>query len=249
MKVLGIIPARYASVRFPGKPLADIGGKSMIQRVFEQTSKAKQLSKIIVATDHQEIFDHVVNFGGNVLLTAEYHQSGTDRCCEIVDLSEENFDFVINIQGDEPFIDPGQIDDLVSFLTPDTDIATQAKVIKTPEELQSPNTAKIVLSAQNEALYFSRQPIPFLRDFPFDQWLENHVFYKHIGIYVYRTDVLRHIAKLPVSTLEKVEKLEQLRWLENGYRICVNITEYENMGIDTPEDLEKMKSLLYRIKG
>ena len=244
MKILGIIPARYASVRFPGKPLADIGGKSMIRRVYEKASAAKQLHQVIVATDHQDIFKHVTEFGGEALLTAEHHQSGTDRCREAVDALREDFDFVINIQGDEPFIDPQQIDALASFLTSDTDIATQAKIMKRREELQSPYTAKVVLNTCCEALFFSRQPIPFLRDYAPETWLEHHTFYKHIGIYAYRTDVLRCIADLPVSALEKAEKLEQLRWLENGYRIRVNITEYESMGIDTPEDLERAKKLV-----
>ena len=244
MKILGIIPARYASVRFPGKPLADIGGKSMIRRVYEKASAAKQLHKVAVATDHQGILEHVVEFGGEAVLTAEHHQSGTDRCREAVDALREEFDFVVNIQGDEPFIDPRQIDALASSLTPDTDIATQAKIIKRPEELQNPYTAKIVLNTRGEALFFSRQPIPFLRDHAVETWLEHHTFYKHIGIYAYRTDVLRRIADLPVSALEKAEKLEQLRWLENGYPIRVNITEYESMGIDTPEDLERAKKLV-----
>lgn len=239
MKIIGLIPSRYASTRFHAKPLVDIQGKSMIQRVYEQAGKAKSLSKIVVATDHQEIFDHVKSFGGLVCMTKESHVSGTDRCYEALTQQKEQFDYVINIQGDEPFIQPSQIDLLASKLNGVTEIATLVKALKTKEELFNPNLVKAIFNKQQEALYFSRSPIPHIRNTPEDVWLSKHTFYKHIGMYGYRADILEQLTKLPVSSLEKAESLEQLRWLENGFRISIAETTTETFGIDTPDDLEK----------
>lgn len=237
--ILGVIPARYASVRFPAKALADIGGKSIIQRVYEQAAKASALDRVVVATDHHDIFNHVRQFGGEVCMTHENHASGTDRCYEALKLQQETFHHVINIQGDEPFIHPDQIDLLASALDSSTEIATLAKKISDKESLRSPNVVKVVFSLTYDALYFSRSPIPHLRNQPADQWLPEHTFYKHVGLYAYRADVLERITKLPVSSLEKAESLEQLRWLENGFNIRVIETDQETIGIDTPEDLHK----------
>lgn len=235
--ILGIIPARYASTRFPGKPLADIGGKSMIQRVYEQVKKSKLVTDVIVATDNQEIFDHVTKFGGRVRMTKESHVSGTDRCYEALTLQKAPFDYVINIQGDEPFIQPEQIDLLARLLDGKTEIATLVKKIEDPEQLFNPNVVKAVVAANGEALYFSRSTVPHIRNTPEADWMSKHRFYKHIGMYAYRTDVLKRLTELPVSGLEKAESLEQLRWLENGFRIKVAETNTETIGIDTPEDL------------
>lgn len=240
MKILGIVPARYASTRFPAKALADIAGKSMIRRVYEQCQKTSSLSRVIVATDHDLIYGHVKDFGGDVMMTSAEHQSGTDRCYETYSALNEPFDFVINIQGDEPFIQPEQIDLLASCLNAaETQLATLVKKITDGETLFNPNIPKVIFNKENLALYFSRQTIPYLRGCAPEEWLLKHQYYKHIGIYAYRTDILKEIASLQPSSLEKAESLEQLRWLENGYSIRVAITEYETQGIDTPEDLEK----------
>lgn len=237
--ILGIIPARYASTRFPGKPLADIGGKSMIQRVYEQVKKSKLVTDVIVATDNQEIFDHVTKFGGRVRMTKESHVSGTDRCYEALTLQKAPFDYVINIQGDEPFIQPEQIDLLARLLDGKTEIATLVKKIEDPEHLFNLNVVKAVVAANGEALYFSRSTVPHIRNTPEADWMSKHRFYKHIGMYAYRTDVLKRLTELPVSPLEKAESLEQLRWLENGFRIKAAETKTETIGIDTPEDLQR----------
>ena len=239
MKIIGLIPSRYASTRFHAKPLVDINGKSMIQRVYEQAGKSKSLSKVVVATDHREIFDHVKSFGGLVSMTKESHVSGTDRCYEALTQQPEKFDYVINIQGDEPFIQPAQIDLLASQLNGITEIATLVKAIKTREELFNANLVKAVFNKGHEALYFSRSPIPHIRNTPEDVWLSKHTFYKHIGMYGYRADILEELTKLPVSSLEKAESLEQLRWLENGFKITIAETLTETFGIDTPDDLKK----------
>ena len=246
MRFVGIIPARYASTRFPGKPLACIAGKPMIQRVYEQVSKI--LSDVYVATDDQRIFDAVNSFGGKVLMTSNRHQSGTDRCSEAYDKINKIFDIVINIQGDEPFIQPEQIKELQScFLDENTEIATLVKTIQLKdgyEFLSNPNHVKVVTNLKNHALYFSRSAIPHFRGKETgDDWLKNHEYYKHIGIYAYKADVLRQITALSQSPLEIAESLEQLRWLENGYRIKVGFTDVESIGVDTPEDLEKVQDL------
>ena len=242
MKVLGVIPARYASTRFPGKPLVDIQGKTMIQRVYEQAMKAKSLSKVIVATDDERIFNHVQSFKGEALMTSDVHQSGTDRCAEVINqLSSEGFDAVVNIQGDEPFINPSQIDSVVEILKKEQFmIATLVKRVHTEGVIYNPNIVKAVFSSEGKALYFSRSPIPYLRNIPTDEWLSKGEFYKHIGLYAYKSAVLKEIALLPPSRLEKLESLEQLRWLENGYAIGIAETDLETIGIDTPEDLLKV---------
>lgn len=239
MKIVGVIPARYASSRFPGKPLVDINGKSMIRRVYEQVIKAG-LDKVVVATDDFRILDHVQDFGGEVVLTSPDHQSGTDRCYEAYTLQKARFDVVINIQGDEPFIQPRQIETLTScFAKPETQIATLIKKISVPEELFNPNMPKVVTSLDNQAIYFSRHPIPFCRQADSIEWVHRHSYFKHIGIYGFRAEVLAQITRLAPSSLEKAESLEQLRWLEHGYRITTAQTDLETFGIDTPEDLEK----------
>lgn len=247
MKILGIIPARFASSRFPGKPLADIGGKSMIQRVYEQAQKAKSLSRVVVATDDSRIFDHVIGFGGEACMTAENHPSGTDRCFEALQKTggSSKFDYIINIQGDEPFIDPETIEQMAKLLDFKTEIATAVKKISDYDTLFDPNVVKAVLTMRKQCLYFSRQTVPYVRGYEPETWLEHAEFYKHIGLYAYRNDVLEQISHLPPSPLENTEKLEQLRWLGYGYKIYATITNYESIGVDTPEDLEKLnKSLL-----
>lgn len=237
MKILGLIPARYASTRFPAKPLADIDGKSMVQRVYEQAQKSSALSNVVVATDHALIFDHVQAFGGQVCMTREDHASGTDRCYEALSLQGQSYDYVINIQGDEPFIHPAQIDLLASGLNGVTQIATLIKAIDNNDQLFNPNIVKVVANKSKEALYFSRSSIPHIRNTPDKEWLSKHKFFKHIGMYAYRSDVLAALTRLPVSALERAESLEQLRWLENGFSIAVVETDIETIGIDTPEDL------------
>jgi 3-deoxy-manno-octulosonate cytidylyltransferase (CMP-KDO synthetase) len=241
MKILGIIPARYASSRFPGKPLVDIGGKTMIQRVYEQAKKCRSLSEVIVATDDDRIFNHVNGFGGIAVMTGANHQSGTDRCAEVARL-HPGYDVIINIQGDEPFIDPEQITKLTAcFNDPETQLATLIKRILTEQELHNTNSPKVVINKLSEAIYFSRATLPHIRGQEPENWLEFHTFFKHIGIYGYRADILQEVTKLPVSPLEKAESLEQLRWIDNGYRIKVAETELETHAVDVPEDLEKLK--------
>lgn len=247
-KILGIIPARYASTRFPAKPLADIAGKSMIQRVYERASASGSLAKVVVATDHEKIFEHVKQFGGKVCMTREDHQSGTDRCYEALSQETEQFDYIINIQGDEPFIAPEQIDLLASCFSTAVSLATLVKKIDNAALLHNSNIVKVVLDINGNALYFSRESLPHQRGVTKENWLEHGIFYKHIGIYGYSSKALAEIVKLPVSSLEKAEALEQLRWLENGYSIKTKETTIESIGIDTPEDLEeavrKMDGLL-----
>lgn len=241
--ILGIIPARFASTRFPGKPLVDIEGKSMIQRVYEQASKA--LKNVYVATDDTRIFEAVEAFGGKVVMTDVAHQSGTDRCNEalaVVEKQEERlYDVVINIQGDEPFIDPELLEVLAGcFKSSTTEIATLVKQLKEPDDLWDSNKPKVVFTPANEALYFSRSAVPFLRQHPKEEWTKHHSYYLHVGLYAYRSDILREITNLAPSNLELAESLEQLRWLENGYKIDVRTVEHDSIGIDTPEDLEWM---------
>jgi 3-deoxy-manno-octulosonate cytidylyltransferase (CMP-KDO synthetase) len=239
-KVLGIIPARYDSSRFPGKVLVDIAGKSMIQRVYEQAKKATALSEVVVATDDERVFQAVEAFGGQVIFTDKNHQSGTDRCAEVLRFDHfKNFSIVVNIQGDEPFIQPEQIDKAVLFLQKNKqfNIATLAKKIEETQPLFSPNVVKVVFGNTQNALYFSRNAIPYLRDEQLGNWLQKADFFKHIGLYAFRNTTLEAIAKLPTGRLENWEKLEQLRWLENGLSIGVEITNLETIGIDTPDDL------------
>lgn len=245
MRIVGIIPARYASTRFPGKPLVDIGGKSMIQRVYEQAKKSSALAEVVVATDDSRIEKHVKDFGGAVIMTATEHQSGTDRCFEVVQKLENPADVVINIQGDEPFIQPGQIDEIAScFQIPAVQLATLVKKISSTEELFNTNIPKVLLNKNKEAIYFSRQTIPHLRGKKEEEWLKNYTYYKHIGIYAYQSGILGKITALPPSSLELAEGLEQLRWIENGYKIKVEFTDYESVAVDVPEDLKKLTKFL-----
>lgn len=243
--VIGIIPARYGSTRFEGKPLIDLAGKSMVQRVYEQCAQAQGLAGVWVATDDERIAQHLEEKGIPYVLTGTEHPSGTDRCHEaysrLADLGHKA-DFVINIQGDEPFIAPSTIEALVHLcLEPGTELATLVKPLTHAEDLTSANTAKVVLNTKGEALYFSRQPIPYQRAVPdVHDWLAHHDYYKHIGIYAYRTDVLAEITRLAVGKLEKAESLEQLRWLEHGYRIKTAVTTDDSHGIDTPEDVGRV---------
>jgi len=244
MQILGIIPARYGSTRMPGKPLVEINGKTMVQRVYEQAVRSEKLNKVLVATDNDKIFNHVLEFGGDVLMTSPQHQSGTDRCAEIMRMQEQqSWDVVVNIQGDEPYIQPEQIDLLCScFENPQTQIATLIKEIKMSEELFNHNNVKVIINKNKQALYFSRSPVPYCRNFPEQEWLKQNTYYKHIGIYGYRAATLREIAQLPKTKLEITESLEQLRWLENGYTIHAEITSIESIAIDTPDDLLKVKT-------
>ena len=248
MKFLGIIPARYASTRFPAKPLAMLGGKTVIQRVYEQV--AGILDDAYVATDDDRIEAAVKAFGGKVVMTSIDHKSGTDRCYEACTKIGGDFDVVVNIQGDEPFIQPSQLNAVKAcFEDPTTQIATLVKPFTADEPfavLENVNSPKVVLDAQSRALYFSRSVIPYLRGVERSEWLARHTFYKHIGLYAFRTEVLRAVTALPQSALEKAESLEQLRWLENGYKIGVGVTDAETIGIDTPEDLEKAEAFLIR---
>jgi 3-deoxy-manno-octulosonate cytidylyltransferase (CMP-KDO synthetase) len=234
MKVLGIIPSRYESSRYPGKPLVDILGKSMIQRVYEQASKSSLITDLVVATDDQRIFDHVKDFGGEVVMTSEHHQNGTERCGEVIKYYSD-IDVVINIQGDEPLIQPQQLDVLLELFADDgadVEIGTLVKSLNDKAQLNNPNRIKVVLDADKNALYFSRSPIPYRK--------EGGQFYKHIGIYAWRLEVLKEILELESTELEKIESLEQLRWLYNGYSIRTAETNIETPNVDTPDDLEKV---------
>jgi len=247
MKFIGIIPARYASTRFPGKPLADMNGKPMIQRVYEQVKDV--LDSVCVATDDIRIENAVKAFGGQVVMTSDQHRSGTDRCYEAYQKIGEGYDVIVNIQGDEPFIHPEQIQTIKTcFADANTQIATLVKPFRSDDDFEStlfnPNSPKVVLNNNNEAMYFSRSIIPYIRSKKYTEWLPSHTFYKHIGLYAYRAQVLKEITQLPQSALELAESLEQLRWLENGYKIKVGITEQETIGIDTPEDMEKALAFL-----
>ena len=245
MIILGIIPARYASIRFPAKALADIGGKTMIQRVAEQARQARSLDRVVVATDDARIYDHVAGSGGEVVMTGTHHQSGTDRCQEVVEQLGYAADYVVNIQGDEPFIQPRQIDLLATVLDGTAELATLVRRIDDEATLLNPNAPKVVLQQPDgrppEALYFSRHPIPYQRGRPVGEWLRHHTYWKHIGLYAYRTDILARITRLPPSSLERAESLEQLRWLEAGYRIRTVETDLDSHGIDTPDDLAAVK--------
>lgn len=248
MKFIAIIPARYASTRFPAKPLAMLGGKPVIRRVYEQV--AGVLDDAVVATDDRRIYDAIAAFGGKVVMTSTEHRSGTDRCWEAYLKQNLKYDVVLNVQGDEPFIRASQLETLKRcFDDPATDIATLVKPFTEADglaALENPNSPKVVLDARSRAIYFSRSVIPYLRGVERTEWLARHTFYKHIGLYAFRTEVLRAVTSLPPSPLEKAESLEQLRWLENGYKIGVGITDVETIGIDTPEDLEKAEAFLMK---
>lgn len=245
MKYIAIIPARYASTRFPGKPLAMLGGKTVIQRVYEQA--ASVLGKAYVATDDERIFHTVEAFGGKAVMTRADHQSGTDRIEEAAEKINTTADVIINVQGDEPFIQRSQIETLMHlFDDPETQIGTIGKPFDTMEAVENPNSPKIVTDLRGYALYFSRSVIPYIRGKEHDEWLSHFPYLKHLGLYAYRREVLAEITKLPQSPLEKAESLEQLRWLQNGYRIKVGLTDVETVGIDTPEDLARAEAYLQR---
>jgi len=244
MKILGLIPARYASTRFPGKPLAMIAGKPMIQWVYQRASEV--FENTYVATDDDRIANAVRAFGGKVVLTSDKHQSGTDRCAEalskVQELTAIKFDVVVNIQGDEPFIQAQQLQKVAScFADNAVQIATLVKAFGANEDIFNPNSPKVILNVKNDAIYFSRSVIPFVRGKEKDDWKYNRKFFKHIGLYAYRTEVLNEITQLPQSPLELSESLEQLRWIENGYKIRVVETDLETLAVDTPEDLERVK--------
>lgn len=248
MKFIAIIPARYASTRFPGKPLATLGGKTVIQRVYEQVSKA--IDNVIVATDDERIYSHVNNFGGHAVITGAHHRSGTDRCWEAYLTNGKNEDIIINVQGDEPFILPEQIDSIMHcFDDTTTDIATLVKPFDTKgnyTDLEDYNKVKVVVDTNMSALYFSRSVIPHLRGIDKELWPARHQYFTHLGMYAYRADVLQHITQLPQSSLEIGESLEQLRWLENGLKIKLGITNHSSIGIDTPQDLERAEEFLLK---
>lgn len=243
--IVGIIPARFGSTRFPGKPLAEINGNTMINRVYEQAVKSGKLQDVWVATDDKRIYDHVLGFGGKVTMTSEAHRTGTERCLEALEILEINgnkYDVVINIQGDEPFIDPAQINKVAGcFNNLAVEIATLRKKITESSDLFNPNIIKVTTDIFNKAICFSRSPIPFMRGKDENEWINSHDYYKHIGIYAYRSNVLKSLCKLPQSSLETAESLEQLRWIENGYRIYVETTEFESYSIDTPNDIKQFQ--------
>lgn len=250
MRALVIIPARYASTRFPAKPLALLGGRPIIEHVYRQASKA--VADVVVATDDERILSVVEGFGGRAVMTSTEHQSGTDRCYEALQRVGDEYDIVINVQGDEPFIQPEQITSLIEcFNDPTTDIATMVKPFSEEdgiEALENPNSPKVVLSRSMKAIYFSRSVIPYMRGVEREEWLKHHTYYKHLGIYAFRSRVLAEITALPQSPLELSEKLEQLRWLESGYVIGVATTNIETIGIDTPEDLARAEAFMSRLK-
>ena len=226
-KVVAVIPARFASTRYPGKPLVDLGGKTMIQRTYEQVATVKGWDQIIIATDDERIFKVAQSFGATVMMTSASHLSGTDRCAEVLSNLGDGIDYIVNIQGDEP----------------NAPILTLVKQITTIDTLFNPNCPKVVLDNKNQALYFSRHAIPYMRGLPQEDWLAHHRYFKHIGLYAYRSDILMSISQLPASDLETSEALEQLRWLQNGFPIQAVETQFETIGIDSPEDLEKIKKL------
>jgi 3-deoxy-manno-octulosonate cytidylyltransferase (CMP-KDO synthetase) len=243
MKFIGIIPARYASTRFPGKPLAMLGGRTVIQRVYEQATAI--LDEAYVATDDERIFQAVEQFGGRAIMTRADHKSGTDRIEEAAEKIGTQADVIINIQGDEPFIQKSQIETLMHlFDEPSTQIGTLGKRFESIEAAMNPNSPKIVTDKRGFALYFSRSIIPYVRGKEQSEWLQHFPYLKHLGLYAYRREVLQEVTQLPQSPLEIAESLEQLRWLENGYRIRVGLTDVETVGIDTPEDLQRAEEFL-----
>ena len=250
LKFIAIIPARYASTRFPAKPLALLGGKPVIERVYEQVKGV--VERVVVATDDERIEQAVKAFGGECVMTSTEHQSGTDRCYEALQKVGGSYDVVINVQGDEPFIQPEQITALIEcFNDPATDIATMVKPFSVEdgiEALENPNSPKVVLSRNMKAIYFSRSVIPYMRGVERDEWLLHHTYYKHLGLYAFRGKTLGEVTALPQSPLELTEKLEQLRWLENGYVIGVAVTHTETIGIDTPEDLARAEEYLSKMQ-
>ncbi len=250
MKVVAIIPARYGSSRFPAKPLATLGGKSVIERVYNQVSSV--IDEVFVATDDERIKACVEAFGGRAIMTSPNHKSGTDRCYEAYCKSGIEADIVLNVQGDEPFIAAEQIESIIEcFAKEEIDIATLVKPFTAEdslEALENPNSPKVVIDKESRALYFSRSVVPYLRGVDRQEWLKAHTFYKHIGMYAFRSQALREVTALPQSPLEIAESLEQLRWLESGYKIGVGMTTIETIGIDTPEDLQKAEEYLKKLE-
>lgn len=244
MSILGIIPARYASTRFPGKPLVMIEGVSMLQRVYQQSKKAKLLSEVIIATDDERIVKHAQTFGAKTITTKAEHPSGTDRCYEAYILNGQKHDHILNIQGDEPFLDPEQIDSLAAACNQSVEIATQMTKCNQHSVLFDKGEVKIALNNKNEALYFSRNVIPAFKGKEEKEWHKHFNYYRHVGMYAYRVDILEKITKLSPSPLEIAESLEQLRWLENGYKVICIETNYDSHCIDTPEDIEKVLKLI-----
>lgn len=242
-KVVAIIPARFASTRFPGKPLVDLGGKPMIQRTYERVKAVEGFDRIVIATDDQRIFDASEAFGAEVMMTAETHLTGTDRCAEVLSRLGETVDYVVNIQGDEPFIEPEQLREVAGGFSSGAPILTLIKKITDLETLFNTNTPKVIRDEEGHALYFSRQTIPFLRGVEPADWLNKHTFFKHIGLYAYRADILPGLSALKPTSLELAESLEQLRWIQNGIRIKAIETQFETIGIDSPEDLEKIQKM------
>jgi 3-deoxy-manno-octulosonate cytidylyltransferase (CMP-KDO synthetase) len=250
MKCIGIIPARYASTRFPGKPLALINGKTMIRRVYEQATQAGHLSYVLIATDDTRIQEHIETFSGEVVMTSTSHRSGTERCLAALEMlmekeqGTETFDVLINIQGDEPYIPPSIIDELAAcFKDDEIKIATMIRRITSENELLDPNIVKVVIDKNRRAIYFSRTPVPYLRGVEQEDWLKVHTFYKHIGMYGYRVDTLSQLVALPPSPLEKAEVLEQLRWIENGFSVQTIVTDYDSLSVDVPNDLLKFTNI------
>lgn len=244
MRVLGVIPSRYESSRFPGKPLIDLMGKSMIQRVYEGSKASSLIQEVVVATDDDRIFSHVESFGGKVVMTSENHRSGTDRCGEVIE-NYKDYDIVINIQGDEPLVDVSQLEQIVQlFEDPEVQIATLAKKIDKSEDIFNPNRIKVVLDKNANGVYFSRSPIPFTQGVEKEDWLKHSDYFRHIGIYAYRTTCLRDLVRLEPTQLEKTESLEQLRWIFNGFQIRIGLTEIETPNIDTPEDVKEVLKFL-----
>lgn len=245
MSIIGIIPARYASTRFPGKPLAMIRGKSMLQRVYEQTVKADLLDEVIIATDDERIATHAKSFAAPVVITKPEHPSGTDRCHEAYSLYGKPFDYVLNVQGDEPFLDPRQINSLAEICDGSVEIATQMIRCADPDVLFDKGEVKIVLNTNREALYFSRNVIPAIKNKSENEWHLHFEYYRHVGMYAYRVDILEKITRLKPSALEMAESLEQLRWLEHGYKISCAETSFDSHCVDTPEDIEKVLRLMH----
>lgn len=246
MDFIAIIPARFASTRFPGKPLININGKTMVHHVYIQAKKV--FSDVYVATDDDRIYNAVIEFGGKVVMTKRKHKSGTDRCSEAIlkieELEGRSWDVVVNVQGDEPFIKTEQLVEIKKcFRQKKNQIATLVKPINNKDDIFNPNKPKVVINNKNEAIYFSRSPIPYLRGINENRWVSKHLYYKHIGLYAYRKEILHEITALKPSMLEIAESLEQLRWIENGYKIKVSLTEHESISIDTPKDLEKIKQV------
>lgn len=244
MNIIGIIPSRYGSTRLEAKALLDIGGKTLVQRVYEQAVQSRMLTRVIVATDHPAIASHVRDFGGEAMMTDEHHRNGTERCREVIERLACDCQYVVNIQGDEPFIHPDMIDQTAALLDGTTEIATLVNKINDPADLLNPSEAKVIVNDRMEAMYFSRAPIPYLMGVPQHEWLRQHEYYKHVSIYAYRADVLSKVTGLMPTPLEIAERLEQLRWIEHGFKIKIGITPHENFGIDTPADLERARNLV-----